>query len=73
MYDRLTTSLWYPLEDGSFEAIGGKLRGKRIEFIEKPPVMKLGDWLRLYPGTQVLLGDQESIHTESMIPEKDIH
>jgi len=73
LYDRLTTSLWYPLEDGSFEAIGGNLRGKRIEFIEKPPVMILGDWLRLHPDSQVLLDDQESIHTESIISDKDIH
>jgi hypothetical protein len=57
LYDRATGSVWYPLEDGAFDAIGGPKRGAKIPFIEKPQIMRLGEWRQRHPDTDVLLED----------------
>lgn len=57
LYDRRTETIWYPLEDGAFDAISGLLQGKRIDFIDKPPVVTLGQWKAEHPDTLVLLGE----------------
>lgn len=56
MFDRKTESLWYPLEDGKWTAIGGPRKGEEIEFIDKPAPVKLGEWVKKHPQTKVLLG-----------------
>ena len=58
LYDRLTETVWYPLADGAFDAIGGPKRGAVIPFIEKPPIVTFGDWHSRYPQTDVLLEDE---------------
>lgn len=57
LYDRLTETVWYPLNDGAFDAIGGPKRGAVIPYIEKPPIVTLGAWHSRHPRTRVLLGD----------------
>lgn len=61
LYDRLTDSVWYPLKDGAFNAIGGRRHGDRIPFLEKPPILKLGDWREAHPETDVLLDDSGNL------------
>ncbi len=58
LYDRRTTSLWYPLDDTQWTAISGPRRGETIPFIEEPGVVPLGIWRRQHPETVVLLGDE---------------
>jgi len=55
LYDRATGSVWYPLKDGAFDAIGGPKRGTKLPFLEKPRIMLLGEWRRIHPETDVLL------------------
>lgn len=59
LYDRLTESVWYPMTDSGFEAIGGPASGRWIPFLAKPAVMPLSEWLEAHPDTQVLLGDAD--------------
>lgn len=65
LYDRLTNTVWYPSSAGAFEGIGGARRGERIPFIEEPPVMKLSEWRRLHPDTEVLLEDASRVRPAS--------
>ncbi len=58
LYDRRTTSLWYPLDDTQWTAISGPRRGETIPFIEEPGVVPLGIWRQQHPETLVLLGDE---------------
>lgn len=55
LYDRSTDSVWYPLTDMTFDAVAGKAKGTSIDFIAKPEVMRLREWKKLYPDTEVLL------------------
>ncbi len=57
LYDRLTDSVWYPLADGAWDAIGGSKRGAKIPFLAEPPVVPLGEWRKKHPATEVLLED----------------
>lgn len=57
LYDRKTNAVWYPLDDGAFDAIGGIRHGAKIPFLEKPPIETLGEWLEKHPDSQVLLND----------------
>ena len=57
LYDRHSDTVWYPLDDGAFDGIGGTFLGHKIPFIAKPPIMTLAEWRRLYPETLVLLRD----------------
>lgn len=61
LYDRLTQSVWYPMEDGAINGIGGSQLDRRIAFLEKPPIVTLGEWRNLYPDTMVLLDDAASV------------
>ena len=58
LFDRPTRSLWYPLDDTEWTAIGGPRLGDVIPFIEEPGVVPLGEWLELHPNSTVLLGDK---------------
>ena len=58
LFDRRTSSLWYPLDDTQWTAISGARRGETIPFIEEPGVLPLGVWKQRYPETVVLLGDR---------------
>ena len=60
LYDRATRTVWYPLEEGAFDGVGGPELGRKIKFIEKPPVMTLGAWRLRHPNTVVLLHDRGS-------------
>ncbi len=60
LYDRLTGSVWYPMSDSGFDAIGGPALGRWIPFLAKPAVVPLSEWLKAHPETQVLLGDAEA-------------
>ncbi|MCH7720252.1 MAG: DUF3179 domain-containing protein [Planctomycetes bacterium] len=57
LYDRHSNTVWYPLDDGAFDGIGGTLLGHKIPFMAKPPIMTLAEWQRLHPETLVLLRD----------------
>ncbi len=63
LYDRKTDAIWYPLDDGGLDAIGGNRHGDKIPFIEKPPVETLGEWLGKHPDSQVLLDDAGNLET----------
>ncbi len=56
LYDRDGESGWYPTGDKHLEATSGPKKGRRIEFIDKPAPMPLGDWRKKYPNTKVLVG-----------------
>ena len=55
LYDRNSDSVWYPLSEDSFDGVSGPNKGKRLDFIAKPEVMRLHEWAKMHPGTQVLL------------------
>ena len=55
LYDRATESMWYPLENGEFNALSGKLKGKTLPYLAEPEVMSLGEWRKLHPQTVVLI------------------
>ena len=55
LYDRRAESIWYPTDEKHLEATSGPWQGTRIEFIEKPKPMPLGDWLKAHPTAKVLL------------------
>lgn len=55
LYDRATDSVWYPLTDGTMDAVSGPNKGKQIPFLDKPVLMQLADWKKLHPDTLVLL------------------
>ena len=61
LYDRLTESVWFPLRDGAFDAVGGPLLGRRIPYLEKPPITSLGAWRARHANTLVLLGDSGDV------------
>lgn len=61
MFDRKTTSLWYPLKGDTWTAVSGPRKGQTIPFISKPAPMKLGEWRELHPKTVVLLGSKAAI------------
>lgn len=60
LFDRPTRSLWYPLDDTQWTAVGGPRLGDVIPFIEEPRVMPLGEWLEQHPNSTVLLGDKRA-------------
>lgn len=55
LYDRKTDSVWYPLTNGTLDAVSGPKKGQKIEFIDKPERMSLGEWKRDHPDTLVML------------------
>jgi len=57
LYDRLTKTVWYPLDDGAFDGVGGEKLGGKIPFLAEPPIVTLGQWRKEHPNTQVLLKD----------------
>ncbi len=61
IFDRKTESLWYPADDAKWMAIAGPRKGETLPFIEKPPVVPLGEWRKQHPDTLVLLGSRESM------------
>jgi len=61
LYDRATDTVWYPLDDGAFDAISGELKGSQLPFLDKPPIVSLGSWRLDHPDTLVLLGDAEAL------------
>lgn len=56
LYDRETGSLWYQLRG---EALGGALKGRVLQVLPSA-VARWGDWRRLHPDGEVLIGDQKS-------------
>lgn len=63
IFDRKTESLWYPFDDTKWTAVSGPRKGQTIPFIEKPGVMRLGDWRKKHPDTKVLLGSRSKIES----------
>jgi len=57
LYDRLTSTVWYPLDDEAFVGIGGPRRDARIPILAQPEVVTLAEWLKLHPDSEVLLED----------------
>lgn len=55
LYDRATSSLWYPLDEATFAAVAGDNKGKRLAILEEPPSLALGEWVDAWPDTLVLL------------------
>jgi len=64
IYDRETESLWWPLTDDGWTAISGPRKGEEIPFLEKPPVVTLGEWRRQHPDTVVLLGSRSEVERQ---------
>ena len=64
LYDRHSDTVWYPLDDGAFDGIGGTLLGQKIPFITKPPIMTLAEWQQLHPETLVLLRDEPPVSSD---------
>lgn len=67
LYDRHSDTVWYPLDDGAFDGIGGTLLGHKIPFIAKPPIMTLAEWRELHPETLVLLRDAPPALSEETV------
>ncbi len=61
IFDRRTESLWYPLDDTKWTAIGGPRKGETIPFMAEPKVVSLGEWRKKHPNTTVLLGSKAKI------------
>ena len=55
LYDRAAESVWYPTGDKHLEATSGAKKGTRIEFLDKPTPIPLGQWRKAHPKTRVLL------------------
>ena len=55
LYDRATDSIWYPVDDKTFQAVAGEKRGEALEILDEPAPMPLGEWLDQEPDTVVLL------------------
>ncbi len=60
LYDRTSGSLWYPLGDGTMDAIAGPLKGTSIPLLDEPSPLRLEDWLKQYPDSKVLLPSPHS-------------
>ena len=55
LYDRLTDSVWYPLGEGTMDAVAGQWKGTSIPLLDEPSPQPLGDWMKLHPDSKVLL------------------
>ena len=55
LYDRDSDSIWYPLGDGTLDAVGGRRRGESLEILDEPAPLPLGSWLAEHPDSTVLL------------------
>lgn len=55
LYDRLTDSVWYPLGNGTMDAVAGVLKGTSIPLLAEPSPVRLEDWLKVHPDSKVLL------------------
>lgn len=55
LYDRLTDSVWYPLGEGTMDAVAGELKGTAIPLLAEPTPLPLEDWLEQHPDSKVLL------------------
>ena len=53
LYDRTSDSVWYPLNENSFDAVSGPFKGKTLPFLEEPPVMRLHEWAAMHPDTAI--------------------
>lgn len=65
IFDRKTESLWWPLDDTKWTAISGPRKGETLPFIEEPPVLPLGEWLKKHPDSLVLLGSKAEVESGS--------
>jgi predicted metalloprotease with PDZ domain len=54
LYDRASDTVWYP-RGAALEGVGGKLKGRRISFVDEPVPLVLGEWLDAHPDSTVLL------------------
>jgi len=61
LYDRGSNSVWYPGEDETLEAVGGKRKGEAIPFVDEPAPVALGAWLVAHPGSTVLLPTERDV------------
>lgn len=55
LYDRMTDSVWYPLGNGTMDAIAGQRKGTSIPLLDEPSPLRLEDWLKQHPESKVLL------------------
>ena len=72
LYDRLTRTVWYPLDDGAFDGVGGEKLGSKIPYIEKPPRLPLSEWVAMHPGTTVLLDDASALEEDEADTDGDV-
>ncbi len=70
LYDRKNGTTWYPLKEGGFDAVAGVDQGKVIEFLEKPAMMKLSEWMEGHPETTVLLPPAADVRRMKMMRER---
>ena len=59
LYDRVTDSLWHPLQDGRLDAVAGARQGEKISFLLKPDPVALKEWVAEHPKTKILLPPPE--------------
>jgi membrane-associated protease RseP (regulator of RpoE activity) len=63
LYDRETDSVWYPLGDGTFDAVAGEREGRSLDLLDEPAPVPLGEWLDDHPATAILLPTPEDLET----------
>ena len=63
LYDRETESVWYPLGDGTLDAVSGERHGTSLDFLAKPDPVALGAFLDEHHGARILLPSEEDVET----------
>ena len=71
LYDRNTDSVWYPLSDDTFDAVSGPDKGKTLNFIAKPEVMRLHEWAARHPETLVLIPPPPTPEQQRMLDRRE--
>lgn len=61
VWDKRTSSLWWPLDDEKWTAVSGPRKGEVLPFLEEPQPITLGEWRAAHPETVVLLGDRKEM------------
>ncbi len=61
LYDRDSDSVWYPLSDGTMDAVAGNRRGQSVPFLDKPAPRTLANWIERHPDSTVLLPSERDV------------
>lgn len=61
LYDRNSDSIWYPLGEGTFDAVAGDKKGTQVPFVSEPDPILLKEWVVDHPETLVLMPTKEDL------------